>query len=107
MLSDEKRRALRVAKRLEVKFNSSVENTAITNDLSENGMFIATCKGMDPGKTIDIKLQLPSSKALLIKGKVIRNIKTAPGRSEKAPKGMGVELISPPADYIDYIQSLT
>lgn len=107
MLSDEKRRTSRVAKRLEVKFNSSVENTAITSDLSENGMFIATCKGMDPGNTIDIKLHLPSAKALLIRGKVIRNIKAAAGPSQKAQKGMGVELISPPTDYIDYIQSLT
>ena len=106
MVMKEKRKAVRVAKRIEVKFNSAAENTAITSDLSESGMFIATCKGIDPGNTIDIKLQLPDAKALFINGRVIRNTKTPQSVKDAAQKGMGVELISPPSDYVMYVQTL-
>jgi len=104
--ANEKRKAVRVARRLEVKFNAAAENTAITSDLSENGMFIATCRGIEPGSTIDIKMNLPSSEALFITGTVVRNIKTVSGPDASKQKGMGVELITPPPDYIDYIHSL-
>lgn len=106
MVMNEKRKAVRVVKRIEVKFNSAAENTAITSDLSENGMFIATCRGKDPGSIIDIKLQLPDAKALFINGKVIRNTKTPQPSQDAAQKGMGVELISPPSDYVMFVQRL-
>ena len=107
MTPNEKRRAVRVEKRLEIKFNSPVENTAITNDLSENGMFITTCKGLDPGNTIDIRLNLPNAEPLSMKGKVIRNIKkTGPSGNSGKQNGMGVEIITPPHNYVSYIQSL-
>ncbi|MBI5409342.1 MAG: PilZ domain-containing protein [Nitrospirae bacterium] len=106
MTSNEKRKAVRVSKRLEVKFHSTSENTAITNDLSAKGLFITTSKGMDPGNAIDIKLHLPNSEALFIKGRVIRNIKAATGLNNGAQSGMGIELINPPEDFINYIQSL-
>jgi Tfp pilus assembly protein PilZ len=106
MTSNEKRRTYRVAKRLEVKFHSTAENTAITNDLSKNGLFITTSKVMDPGHDIDIKLHLPNSDALFIKGRVVRNMKTTPGVNNGAQVGMGIELINPPQDFINYMQSL-
>ena len=106
MISNEKRRTYRVAKRLEVKFHSTAENTAITNDLSKNGLFITTSKGVDPGNDIDIKLHLPNSDALFIKGRVVRNMKATPGVNNGAHVGMGIELINPPEDFINYMQSL-
>ncbi|MBI5740941.1 MAG: PilZ domain-containing protein [Nitrospirae bacterium] len=106
MTFNDRRKSLRVAKRLEVKFNSTAENTAITNDLSANGMFIATCKGIEPGSTIDIKLNLPNAEALTISGKVIRSIKPVTPPDAGMQKGMGVEIMAPPSDYINYIQSL-
>ncbi len=106
MAPNEKRRAVRVEKRLEIKFNSPVENTAITNDLSANGMFITTCKGVDPGNTIDIRLNLPNAEPLSMKGMVIRNIKAGPSSNSGKQNGMGVEIIAPPQNYISYIQSL-
>lgn len=106
MIKDEKRKKTRVSRRLEVKFNLNSENTAITSDLSENGMFITTCKGVEPGSEIDIRLHLPNSEALSIRGKVVRHIKSAPGVGSSTQKGMGVELVSPPTDYISFVQSL-
>ena len=106
MTTNEKRRAVRVEKRLEIKFNSPVENTAITNDLSQNGMFITTCKGLEPGNTLDIRLNLPNAEPLSMKGKVIRNIKAGPSDNSGKQNGMGVEIIAPPQNYISYILSL-
>jgi len=106
MSLSEKRRTKRVAKRLEVKFHSTVENTAITDDLSEKGLFITTSKGMEAGNSIDIKLHLPNSEELSIKGRIVRNIKATPGISNGAKVGMGIELINPPLDFINYIKSL-
>ncbi|MBI5056797.1 MAG: PilZ domain-containing protein [Nitrospirae bacterium] len=106
MVNNDKRKAVRVPKRLEVKFHSTAENTAITNDLSENGLFITTSKGIDAGSPIDIKLHLPNSDALFIKGRVVRNLKAMQGVNNGAQIGMGIELINPPVDFINYIQSL-
>ncbi len=106
MALNEKRKAARVAKRLEVKFHSTAENTAITNDLSEKGLFVTTSKGMDAGNSIDIKLHLPNSEALFIKGRIVRNIKATPGINNGTHVGMGIELINPPQDFVNYIQSL-
>ncbi|RJQ22801.1 MAG: hypothetical protein C4560_01795 [Nitrospiraceae bacterium] len=103
---NEKRKDVRVAKRLEVKFHSTSENTAITSDLSENGLFITTCKGVDPGNTIDIRLHLPNSDALCISGKVVRNIKASQDVNGESRKGMGIEIINPPGDFINFIGSL-
>ena len=102
----EKRKAKRISKRLEVKFHSTSENTAITDDLSENGLFITTSKGMEAGNSIDIKLHLPNSEELYIKGRIIRNTKAAPGNSNGVKVGMGIELINPPSDFINYVQSI-
>jgi Tfp pilus assembly protein PilZ len=106
MTINEKRKAKRISKRLEVKFHSAAENTAITDDLSESGLFITTSKGMEAGNSIDVKLHLPNSEALFIKGRIIRNIKTTPGMNNGVKVGMGIELINPPQDFVDYIQSL-
>jgi hypothetical protein len=106
MTTNEKRRTVRVAKRLEVKFSAAAENTAITNDLSGNGMFITTCKGIDPGNVIDIRLNLPNTEVLSMRARVVRNIKAGTRSNVEKQNGMGVELITPPANYLSYIQSL-
>jgi Tfp pilus assembly protein PilZ len=106
MTLNEKRKTKRISKRLEVKFHSTAENTAITDDLSESGLFITTSKGMEAGNSIDVKLHLPNSEALFIKGRIIRNIKTMPGMNNGVKVGMGIELINPPQDFVNYIQSI-
>jgi Tfp pilus assembly protein PilZ len=102
----EKRRAQRVIKRLEVKFQTSVEHTAITSDLSENGLFIRTNRGVKPGSVLDLKLNLPNSQELYLSGRVVRSMKSIPGLVGYSKSGMGIELINPPADYINYVGSI-
>jgi len=106
MTIGEKRRAKRISKRLEVKFHSTSENTAITDDLSENGLFITTSKGMEAGNSIDIILHLPNSEELYIKGRIIRNSKAMPGINNGEKVGMGIELMNPPQDFINYVRSI-
>lgn len=102
----EKRVAERIFKRLEVQFSTVVENTAITSNISETGMFIRTNRGLAEGSTLNIKLNLPDSKELEVKGKVVRSSKTIPGLLGNSKSGMGIHLISPPAEYVGYVQSL-
>ncbi len=102
----QKREKERIIKRLEVKFQTSVENTAITSNLSESGMFIRTKRGINPGSIIDIKLNLLGSKELFLTGKVIRSKASFPGLLGESKSGIGVSLINPSADYINYVQSL-
>lgn len=102
----EKRDKERVIKRLEVRFMTSVENTAITSNLSESGIFIRTKRGIAPGSVLDIKLNLPGSQALVLKGKVVRSMSSVSGLIGEAKSGIGVQLISPPSEYISYVRSL-
>ncbi len=102
----EKRKSPRVMKRLEVKFQTKSENTVITDDLSETGLFVRTTKGINPGYSVDLKLNLPNSQQLFLSGRVVRNIKSYPGPVGTSNSGMGIELINPPSDYINYVQTL-
>ena len=102
----EKRIAERIFKRIEVQFQAVEENTAITSNISETGMFIRTNRGLAEGNIVSIKLNLPNSKELEVKGKVVRSLKTISGLMGHSKSGMGIHLISPPAEYIDYVQSL-
>ncbi len=106
MTMTEKRKAKRAIKRLEVKFQTAVENTAITSNLSEIGIFIRTNRGVAPGNVLSIKLNLPNLQELFLMGKVVRSMRSVSGLSGEAKSGMGIQLISPPHDYIKYVQSL-
>ena len=103
----EKRNSPRVIKRLEVKFHTGIENTAITSDLSETGLFIRTNRGSVPGSAIDLKLNLPNSRELFLAGKVIRSMKSMAGLTGNSESGMGIQLINPPHDYLNYIHSIS
>lgn len=102
----EKRQATRIVKRLEVKYQIEVENTAITSDLSEIGIFIRTNRGIEPGSVINIKLNLPNAQELFLEGKVVRSRKILPGLVGESKSGMGIQLINPPDNYINYVHSL-
>lgn len=102
----ERRKASRVAKKLEVKFQTPVEKTAITNDLSETGMFIKTNMGITSGSVVNFKLNLPNSQELILTGKVTRCVRTMLGLVCESKNGMGIQLIDPPNNYINYVQSL-
>ncbi len=102
----EKRKTNRIFKKLEVKFITRSENTAITSNLSETGIFIGTKRGVDSGRILNIKLNLPNAQSLALKGKVVRKMNLMTGQAGEAESGMGIQLISPPHDYIDYVHSL-
>jgi len=102
----EKRKSGRVIKRLEVQYETGVENTAITSDLSETGLFIRTNRIITSENVLRIKLNLPNLQGFSLQGKVVRNKHTAPGLVGEAKSGVGVELVDPPQDYINYIRSL-
>ncbi|MBI4687731.1 MAG: PilZ domain-containing protein [Nitrospirae bacterium] len=102
----ERRKTNRIIKRLEVKFHTGIEKTAITSDLSEAGMFIRTNQGVAPGSIISIKLCLSNSQEIFLSGKVIRSMRTMSGLIGETKSGMGIELVNPPPNYTDYVQSI-
>ncbi len=102
----EKRKSPRLIKRLEIKFQTETENTAITSDLSETGIFVTTNKGIESGNVLNLKLNLPNSQELFLSGKVVRNIKSAPALVGNSKSGMGIQLVDPPLDYLNYVQSI-
>jgi hypothetical protein len=71
-------------------------------NFSENGMFIKTkfCFPFDTKFNILISVPL-KEKELRMSAKVVRIIK-----NDNFYDGMGVELIKPPSNYVDFIKSL-
>ena len=102
----EKRKVSRIVKRLEVRFHTTVENTAITNDLSEKGLFIRTNREIVTGSVLNLTLDLPNSEELFLKGKVIRSVKHVPASVDEEKIGFGIQLLDPSPDYKDYVQTI-
>ncbi len=99
----EKRRYRRFTKRLEVKFSSGGNSfTGISSDLSENGIFIRTKKGLAPGTNIYIDLVLPDGRISFLKGIVKRTFKTP---ISALKNGMGVEITEKDEIFSDFIKA--
>jgi len=99
----EKRRFRRFTKRLEVKFSSGGNSlTGISSNLSENGIFIRTQKGLAPGTTIYIDLVLPDGRISFLKGIVKRTFKTS---ISALKNGMGVEITEKDEIFSDFIKA--
>ncbi len=100
----EKRRSRRKIKRLEIKFIAHDDGlTGITSNLSKEGLFLRTQKGLPPGTVLNLELYLPSGEAVKLSGKVIRTVKT---QFQSIKNGMGIEISESPEVYIelyDYI----
>jgi uncharacterized protein (TIGR02266 family) len=95
----EKRRSKRKIRRLEIKFITRDDGlTGITSNLSKEGLFIRTQKGLPPGTVLNLSLYLPSGEAVKLSGKVIRTVKT---QIQSLKNGMGIELSDSPEIYID------
>lgn len=93
----------RFTKRLEVRFTSGrLSFTGILSNLSESGLFIRTNRSFAPGTVIDIELVMPDGKKSLLKGNVVRAIKTPLALLKN---GMGVELVEKDATYINFLKS--
>ncbi|GBE39329.1 PilZ domain protein [bacterium BMS3Bbin08] len=101
----ERRRSRRIIKRLEATFTSEggVINRGITSNLSREGLFIRTLKGLLPNNRLELKLYLPSGEALNLHAIVRRTVKT---QFQSIKNGMGIELITPPPQYTEFVQSI-
>ncbi len=100
----QKRRHLRTIKRLEIKFSiGGTGYTGITSNLSSEGIFVRTQKGLAPGTPLDMELYLPSGETIKLRGIVKRTIKT---QIQRLKNGMGIGLIDIPQDYITFLKTL-
>ncbi len=100
----QKRRSLRIIKRLETKFISGgTSYTGITSNLSEQGIFVRTLKGLAPGTILELELYLSSGATIKLSGMVKKTVKT---RFHDVKNGMGIELIDIPPKYIEFLKTL-
>lgn len=76
--------------------------------MSETGLFIKTTTIFPPQAMLMLELTLPDKRVLSLRGHVSW-VKRVP--SQLAPHvkkaGMGIELIQPPAEYIDFVKTLS
>ena len=101
----DRRKHPRFVRRLTVKFISDkIASTGITGDVSESGLFIRTNISFVPDTIVDIELAMPDNTISLLRGVVVRTVKT-PFHSVK--NGMGVRLCEKSAAYINFIRSLS
>jgi Tfp pilus assembly protein PilZ len=103
----EKRWSPRKMKRLEVRFLTPEEKTAITGNVSETGLFIRTNSGFDAGRETHLHISLPTGARISLQGSITRNVLAMPGHAGVAYSGMGIHLIDPSQEYVQYIQSLS
>lgn len=106
MAEQDKRKAERISKKLEVHYVTEADQTAITSNISETGIFIITNNKVSPGTVLDLTLNLPGLQDFSLKGRVVRSKYTAPALVGEATSGLGVQLMKPPQEYINYIRSL-
>jgi Tfp pilus assembly protein PilZ len=95
--------ALRKMRALPIRFGTGPDLfTAMTGNLSESGLFVVTLAPFDPGTGLRVLLDLDTG-PLGLKGKVVwQRLRPVSGR----PMGMGVQLISPPGPYLEFVVEL-
>jgi len=100
----EKRGCRRKIKRLNITFaDENEEYSGISSDFSCKGLFIRTRKGFREGITLHMQLEIENGVKIPLHGTVRRSLKPS---TEIHKSGMGVELISIPAEYVDFIEKL-
>ena len=81
---------------------AKLTDSAVTGDLSEEGMFVVTECPAPVGTTLKLQLELEAAK-IPLKGIVRwRREQNEAGR----PRGMGIQLIRVPALYVHYVRQL-
>ena len=95
--------ALRKMRALPIRFGTGPTLfTAMTGNVSESGLFVVTMAPFDPGTGLRVLLDLDTG-PMGLKGQVVwQRLRPVAGR----PIGMGVQLISPPGSYRDYVLEL-
>jgi hypothetical protein len=95
--------ALRKIRSIPVRFGTGPSLfSAMTGNISESGLFVATFAPLDPGLAIRVLVDLDLG-ALGMRGEVVwARRRMVLGR----PVGMGVKLISPPPPYLEFVREL-
>ncbi|MDH3785929.1 MAG: PilZ domain-containing protein, partial [Acidobacteriota bacterium] len=89
---------------LSVRFGEEKATTsAVTSDLSKNGLFVATDKPLPKATTVKLLVELYEFTIPLV-GKVVWS---TPHKRGSKPAGMGVQLISPPTMYLRHVRQLS
>ncbi len=100
----EKRRVSRTIKRLEINFSSGdLSYTGISSNMSELGIFVRTKQSFNPGTKLELKIYLPTGKALIIHGIVKWALKT---NLPHLKNGMGIDILDASREYKDFLKSL-
>jgi hypothetical protein len=106
-----KRTQKRFIGRCEIDFTSAgVTHKGLSSDFSLNGLFIRTNHSLPEGAIIDIVVYLPEGATSMMKGRVVRSLRTAIGKAlgtqiKSIKNGMGVELIKKDTNYLHFIKS--
>lgn len=94
MIMEEKRKHLRVKKRIKSEVHSDQGLTlSATFDLSNGGLFITTPEPMGEGSHVELALYVPGEEPVSLKG-VIRWKREQESEDSKA--GMGIEFVDAP-----------
>lgn len=100
----DKRRHPRFIKRLTAKVVINNESfTGISSDISENGIFIRTTRGLSADTPVDIRLLMPDNRISSLKGIVRRTTRTL---ISSMKNGMGVEITEKDGIFMNLLQSL-
>jgi len=91
----ERRRAPRVALVTEVTLRSDSNfYTGFSCDLSDGGIFVATCDVRPPGTEVDLSFTLPGHRSPIQAAGVVRWIREYNDRTPEVSPGMGIQLTS-------------
>ena len=105
----EKQQRTRRTKRIEVRFGpEQPTDLGFTIDVSETGLFVKSNTVYPPDTRLVLELSLPDRRVLSLRGRVMWAKRVPPQLARLLRKaGMGVELIDPPPEYLNLIQSLS
>lgn len=104
----EKQKQVRRTKRIEVRFGADrPSQLGFTIDMSETGLFIKTTTIFPPYTTLLLELTLPDKRVVSLRGHVSW-VKRVPAQLAPHVKkaGMGIELLQPPAEYLEFVKTL-
>jgi len=107
----ERRRSNRIAVNLQAQRISGAEkHTVFIEDISERGIHIITApsvayKKYTPGMDINVRFQISASEKITLHCKTRWAYHKMP--PEKEIDSIGLEVIHPPAEYIEFIRALS
>jgi hypothetical protein len=105
---DEPRHRRRFVQRLAVRFAVPGEGwrTARTLDVSDHGLQIVTEHHEEPGRWLDLQIDVPKEGLVDLGGRVIWTRRGRAPRGGRAPAAFGIHLIRPPAEWHSFVDGI-